>query len=235
MLTIGSLFSGIGGLELGLERAGAGRVVWQCEIDPFARGVLARHWPDAQRFEDVKQMENPPHVDILCGGFPCQDVSVIGERAGLDGDRSGLWWAMVRLVGALRPTYVVVENVYAGHAAWLPDVRRSLWGVGYAAVPVQPRASDVGLPHRRARVFVLAYALGVGLEGVVEAGAAQGATLRARAGEAYAGPVRVADGVPARMVRGAIHAYGNAVVPACAEVVGGWIVNAERNRARGAA
>ena len=80
MLTIGSLFSGIGGLELGLEWAGLGPVVWQCEIDPFCRAVLEKHWPNVTRYEDVTAIRNYPHVDLVCGGFPCQDVSSAGKR-----------------------------------------------------------------------------------------------------------------------------------------------------------
>lgn len=90
-MRIGSLFSGIGGLELGLERSGLGTVAWQCEIDPFCRAVLARHWPDAMRYEDVRTVDaTAPSVDVICGGFPCQDVSLAGKRGGLDAPRSGL-------------------------------------------------------------------------------------------------------------------------------------------------
>jgi DNA (cytosine-5)-methyltransferase 1 len=149
MLTVGSLFSGIGGFDLGLERAGM-RTVWFCEQDEFCQRVLAKHWPGVPVHDDVRALvadsddlrgvdngelhveawaegartslcdeESPggmvpvpvPRVDVLCGGFPCQDISLAGKGAGLDGARSGLWSEYARLIGELRPSYVVVENV----------------------------------------------------------------------------------------------------------------------------
>ena len=103
-MRIGSLFSGIGGLELGLERAGLGHTVYQVEADPFCRAILAAHWPEAQRFDDVRTVgAELPAVDLLCGGFPCQDVSSAGKRAGLDGARSGLWHHFARIASETRP------------------------------------------------------------------------------------------------------------------------------------
>lgn len=116
-MTIGSLFAGIGGLELGLERAGLGPVVWQVEIDPYCRSVLARHWPNAVRYPDVQRVgsANLSPVDIICGGFPCQDVSGAGKGAGLAvGTRSGLWYEYRRIVAELAPRVVVAENVASG-------------------------------------------------------------------------------------------------------------------------
>jgi len=103
MLRIGSLFSGIGGLELGLERAGLGPTLWQVEIDPFCRRVLERHWPEAKRFERVEEVgrANLASVDIICGGFPCQDVSVAGRGEGMSGARSGLWYEFERILAEL--------------------------------------------------------------------------------------------------------------------------------------
>ena len=128
-MLIGSLFSGIGGLELGLERAGLGRVVWQIEIDPTRRRVLAKHWPYVRRYVDVRERHELEPVDILCGGFPCQDVSDAsrGRGGGIEGQRSGLWKEYARIIGDLEPLFVIVENV-AGAAIkkWLPTVRRDL-------------------------------------------------------------------------------------------------------------
>lgn len=111
-MRVGSLFSGIGGFDLGLERAGM-TCSWQVEIDPFCQQVLAHHWPDTQRFEDVKEVgkHNLQPVELICGGFPCQDLSVAGNRAGLAGERSGLWFEFARIAGELRPNWIVVENV----------------------------------------------------------------------------------------------------------------------------
>ena len=161
-MRIGSLFSGIGGLELGLERAGCGSVVWQVERDPFCRSVLAKHWPSAVRFDDVCAvgLDNLPPVDIICGGFPCQDLSYAGKGAGLAGERSGLWREYARIVRELRPRFVVVENVSALLARGLGDVLGDLAALGYDAEWHCVRASDVGAPHRRERLFVVAYCNG---------------------------------------------------------------------------
>jgi len=155
---IGSLFSGIGGLDLGLERAGVGQVVWQCEINPYCRAVLAKHWPEVPCYEDITSVtaSNVERVDVLCGGFPCQDVSGAGKGAGLAGARSGLWYQYARLVGELSPEWAVVENVASGAGRWLDAVVRSLGELGYASLPLPIEAADVGAPHRRARIFVVA-------------------------------------------------------------------------------
>ena len=155
---IGSLFSGIGGLELGLERAGLGAVAWQVECDPFCLRVLARHWPHAKRFDDVRAVSaaNLLPVDGICGGFPCQDVSSAGRRAGLDGARSGLWFEYARIISELRPRWVIVENVTSGERAWLPRVQHDLVSAGYRTEAIRLGAVDVGAPHRRMRTFVLA-------------------------------------------------------------------------------
>ena len=107
-------FSGIGGFDLGFERAGI-ETIWQVEIDEYCRKVLARHFPHAQRFSDIRECgaHNLTPVDVLSGGFPCQDISVAGKGAGIEGERSGLWTEYARIIGELRPRYVIVENVAA--------------------------------------------------------------------------------------------------------------------------
>lgn len=226
-MTIGSLFSGIGGLELGLEWAGLGPTLWQVESDPKCRAVLAAHWPEVERHDDVRTVgaANLVPVDLVVGGFPCQDVSAAGKGAGLAGARSGLWYEFARVVAECRPRFVVVENVANG-IAWVDAIRGTLGRLGYASLPVPLAASDVGAPHERARVFVVAAnALCTGREGA-------GATTpkgRARpAGPFWREPVpdvlRVVYGIPAgvdhRNARPRIAALGNAVVPQCAEVIG---------------
>ncbi len=162
-LTIGSLFSGIGGLELGLERAGLGPVLWQCELNPSARRVLEKHWPNVTRFDDVTQPRSYPAVDLICGGFPCQDVSAAGRGAGLSGARSGLWYHFAAIVDQVRPEWVVVENVTSGKRRWLPAVREQLCALGYETTAYQLSAADVGAPHLRRRIFVVAHAIGLQL------------------------------------------------------------------------
>ena len=172
-VTIGSLCSGIGGLELGIERAVPGsRVIWQVERDPFCRRVLAKHWPGACR--DVDDLQRAERLwatcrgetfttgrlapcDVLCAGFPCQDLSVAGKGAGLDGARSGLFWDVLRVVRAIRPCVVVLENVAALVARGLDVVLGALAACGYDAVWDCILAAAVGAPHRRDRVFVVAW------------------------------------------------------------------------------
>ena len=154
------LFSGIGGLELGLERAGLGPVAWQVERDPWCRRVLAHHYPNAVRYTDVQTFRacDAEPVSVICGGFPCQDVSSAGRGAGLDGDRSGLWREFVRIVDEAQPAWVVVENVASGMRRWLPTVRRDLHVLGYDSAAVALSAGDAGAPHERRRIFVVATA-----------------------------------------------------------------------------
>lgn len=155
---IGSLFSGIGGLELGLERVGFGPVAWQVERDTFCQRVLTKHWPTVERFDDVRAVGASVlrPVSLICGGFPCQDVSAAGKGEGLAGERSGLWSEFRRIVEELAPPLVVVENVASGARRWLPHVRRDLHLLGYRTRAVALSAFDVGAPHLRRRVFVLA-------------------------------------------------------------------------------
>ena len=158
VLTVGSLFSGIGGFDLGLERAGM-RSVWFCEADEFCTRVLARHFPGRPIYPDVCGLRGADlePVDVLCGGFPCQDLSYAGAGAGLGGARSGLWSEYARLVGELRPRYVVVENVAALLARGLGTVLADLAAVGYDAEWDCIPASAVGAPHRRDRIWLVAY------------------------------------------------------------------------------
>lgn len=158
-LTVGSLFSGIGGLDLGFERAGM-TVAWQCEIDKAASTVLARHWPDVPNMGDVRDVgHGTPSVDVVVGGFPCQDVSVAGRRAGLDGERSGLWFEFRRIVGDLRPRWVVVENVpgllSSNGGRDFAVILRGLVECGYGVAWRVLDAQYFGVAQRRRRVFLV--------------------------------------------------------------------------------
>ncbi len=207
-LTIGSLFSGIGGLELGLERAGLGPVLWQCELNPSARRVLEKHWPNVTRFDDVTQPRSYPAVDVICGGFPCQDVSAAGKGAGLSGARSGLWYHFAAIVAQVRPTWVVVENVTSGKRRWLPAVREQLCALGYETTAYQLSAADVGAPHLRRRIFVVAHTIGMQLRNEPRRGSGprrQGTSLPADDGQA--GTVAHSD-VPRLEERGEQQTWG---------------------------
>lgn len=246
-LTIGSLFSGIGGLELGLERAGLGPVIWQAECDPFALRVLERHWPEAQRVHDVHDVSpaTVERADIICGGFPCQDLSVAGKGAGLDGSRSGLWREFHRVVDECQPAVVVVENVAHGISRWLSPVCDDLAELGYVPAPVVLSAGRVGAPHYRARAFVVADTDGQFLRLVqqraparrsaravrdegqaepVDHGQSRGSTL-ASAWRAKPDVGGVGNGVPAGLDMRSqradrLRVLGNAVVPQVAEAIG---------------
>jgi len=159
-MTFGSLFAGIGGIDLGLERAGM-RCLWQVECDPYCLRVLAKHWPDVRRWDEVRTF--PPDEtweapDLICGGFPCQDLSYAGKGAGIEGARSGLWSEFARIIRHLRPRFVLVENVPALLGRGLGRVLGDLAEGGYDAEWDCLPAASIGAPHRRDRVFVVAYA-----------------------------------------------------------------------------
>jgi DNA (cytosine-5)-methyltransferase 1 len=158
-MKLGSLFSGIGGFELGLERAGM-TLRWQSEIDPYASAVLRKHWPDVPNHGDIRNVRAGAvePVDVICGGFPCQDISNAGKRAGIDGERSGLWSEYARVIGELRPRYVLVENVAALLGRGLERVLGDLAALGFDAEWHCVPASAVGAPHRRDRVWIVAHA-----------------------------------------------------------------------------
>jgi len=157
------LFSGIGGFSLGLERTGGFKTVAFCEIEDYPRRVLRKHWPEVPCYEDVRTLTADQlaadgiAVDVICGGFPCQDISLAGKGAGLAGERSGLWSEYARLIGELRPRYVIVENVAAllgrGFSTVLGDLAALRYDAEWHCIP----ASAVGAEHDRDRVWIIAY------------------------------------------------------------------------------
>lgn len=150
------LFSGIGGFSLGLERAGM-RTVAFCEIEPFCRDVLAKHWPDIPCNTDITGREfREGEADIICGGFPCQDISNAGQRTGIAGERSGLWRELLRAIRVVRPVYAIMENVAALLSRGMGDVLGDLAEIGQDAEWNCIPASAVGAPHRRDRVWIVA-------------------------------------------------------------------------------
>ena len=157
-LRILDLFSGIGGFSLGLERAGMQTVAF-CEIDKVAQQVLRKHWPNVPIFDDVKTLkgEQLGTIDVICGGFPCQDLSFAGKGAGLTGARSGLWWEFYRLIKEIKPLWVIIENVAALRSRGLDKVLGSLAEIGYDAEWHCIPASAVGAHHQRDRVWIIAY------------------------------------------------------------------------------
>ncbi len=143
------------------------RTVAFCEIDPYCRAVLRKHWPELPIHEDVRTLtaSDVGAIDVICGGFPCQDISVAGRRAGIDGEKSGLWGEYARLIDDVRPNYVIVENVSnllnRGIERVLGDLAQIRYDTEWHCIP----AAAVGAPHRRDRVWIVAYPNSSGLEG----------------------------------------------------------------------
>ena len=156
-LSVGSLFSGIGGLDLGLERAGM-EVRWQVEIDPYCQRVLAKHWPNVTRYGDIKTIDwtEVEPIDLVCGGFPCQPVSLAGKRRAQD-DPRWLWPEFARCLRVLRPRFALLENVPGLLSAGFGDVLGDLAALGYDAEWDCIPAAAVGAPHLRYRVVVVSY------------------------------------------------------------------------------
>lgn len=161
-MTVGSLFSGIGGFDLGLERAGM-RVVWQVEVDPACARVLERHWPRVRRYGDIQAVD-PAELettDLVAGGFPCQDLSVAGRRAGLAGRQSSLYWEFHRIVAGLRPRWVLIENVpgllSSNRGRDFKLILDSLVELGYGVAWRVLDAQYFGLAQRRKRVFLVGH------------------------------------------------------------------------------
>jgi len=163
VLTFGSLFAGIGGFDLGFERAGM-QCKWQVEIDDYCSCVLAKHWPEVKRYGDIRECgsHNLAPVDVIVGGFPCQPHSYAGKRKGAADDRN-LWPEYLRLVKALRPRWVVGENVPGLITTMLDEVLSDLEGAEYAVGTLVVPAVAFNAPHRRARVFIVAHANVTGL------------------------------------------------------------------------
>lgn len=232
-LTIGSLFSGVGGLEYGLEKAGFGPVLFQAEIAEYQRTVLKKHWPNAKLFTDVKEVSNVTacKVGVLCGGFPCTDLSSanVVDRSGLNGSNSGLWSEFFRITKELEPEWVIVENAGRTWYDWVPVVRRDLWSIGYASLPVRLSTSISGAPHHRDRVFTVAHSdiQGKPLRALYEKVAGLQTNARPFSGyweHPFTGPVCLADGIPGGLLR--TRAIGNAVCPITSELLGRLILDA---------
>lgn len=219
-LTVGSLFSGIGGLDLGLERAGMA-VIWQSEIEPYACKVLAKHWPNTPNLGDIKQVDwsTVERPDVICGGYPCPAFSQAARGRNV---APNLWAYMFAAVVATRPRFVVLENVAAHLGRGFGDVLNDLHAGGFDVEWSTLTACSVGASHTRRRLFAVAYPHGsrkpvFPVDGEV-------AWLPSIAGDSghwgipTADDVRTDDGVPYRLDR--LRALGNAVVPAVAELVG---------------
>jgi DNA (cytosine-5)-methyltransferase 1 len=256
-----SLFSGIGGFDLGFDRAGM-ECVLQVEKDEKARAVLKRHWPDVPKMELVEDVTRGSirqlgidSVDLICGGFPCQDISLSStKQAGLNGKRSGLWFEMLRIISEIKPKWVVGENVSAlltvNSGRDFGTVLSGLAQIGYDAEWDCLPAAAFGAPHRRDRVFIVAYPAGqLRVDRVLWWGNCQeiddgqwqtsewgthrklselgaktlsGLAYQWQEGSPSSQVCRMVDGLPAELDR--LGQLGNAIVPQVAEWIGRRIV-----------
>lgn len=240
-----SLFAGIGGFDLGLERSGM-ECVAQVEIDPYCQKILAKHWPNVPRFEDVRNVgkHNLPTADLICGGFPCQDVSTAGKGAGIKhGTRSGLFFEFIRIICEVRPRWVVIENVRgllsSNNGSDFSTVLWELSNMGFDAQWGVITASSFGTSHIRERIFLVAYPTCHDAQthgsifaqniSIPNAGASmQHSGLFATSWHGLKpnhGDMRTGNGVSNWVDRA--RGLGNAVVPQVAEFVGRCIMQAE--------
>lgn len=235
-MNVGGLFSGIGGWELGLERAGM-RIAWHCERDEFCRRVLAHHWPIVPCYPDVRRIVSAAvePVDVLAGGFPCPAVSQAARGRNV---AEWLWPEYARLVRELRPRYVLVENVagllYAGRG--FGDILGDLADCGFDAAWRVLRASDFGASHHRARVWLVGYAHGEPEPNLTVDDETPGLPELRGVVRGWADPPRdlgMVDGLPNRVDR--LSALGNALVPRIAEWIGRAVMLADENELREAA
>jgi len=241
MIKIGSLFSGIGGFDLGLERGiPNSRTIWQVEQDPFCQRILKKHWSESQLYDDVCDVgaHNLKPVDLISAGFPCQDISVAGKGAGInEGKKSSLWWEVYRITSELRPRVLVLENVPAIIVRGLPDILAALSRIGYDSEWTIISARAQGACHLRRRLFIVCYSSNsagshcqkqslhsISLE------TARRSEHRDRKGSGiHAGNYwkvnaspsafcTVDDGIPDRVAR--LRALGNSIVHQCSEYIG---------------
>ncbi len=236
------IFSGVGGFSLGMERAGLETVAF-CENEPFPRKVLAKYWPGVPCYEDVRTLTaerlaaDGIAVDVICGGFPCQDISIAGKGRGLSGAKSGLWGEFRRLIDELRPAYAVIENSPKLRDRGLLAILTDLDALGYDAEWHCIPASHVGAPHRRDRIWIIAYRQGDTLGSDADSLGPHSPSLHLyRSAELRDQQVRdfgqmawwrtepdverVVDGPPTRMDIDRIRVVGNAVVSDIPELIG---------------
>lgn len=255
------LFSGIGGFSLGLERAGNFRTVAFCDNDRAAQKVLRKHWPGVPVFSDVRdsKIRALKGIDLICGGFPCQDISEANTRGeALDGARSGLWFEYLNLIKELRPKYAIIENVQMLRTRGLGTILSNLNEIGYDAEWHCIQASSIGAPHRRDRLWIIAYPMRVrrnpilggdiiprhaktSNEGTkswewntlewVQCNSPSACVSQYESGFSESSLIRMDDGVPKGLDVGRrLKQLGNSLVPQIVEIMGVAIMQAESER-----
>lgn len=236
-LKVLSLFSGIGGFDLGLERTGGFKTIAFCEIEPYCQAVLRKHWPEVPIYDDVRKLTvgrlaaDGIEPDVICGGFPCQDISCAGTRKGIEGERSSLWGEFARLIGEVRPCLAFLENVADLLGRGIERVLGDLAALGYDAEWHCIPATSVNLPHPRDRVWLVSYPAALRRDEGVGRAEGWGRIVWPRL---YRGPlaeletaddhkirskfIRIVDGLPHHVDR--LGGLGNAVVPQIPEIIG---------------
>lgn len=241
MLKVLDLFSGIGGFSRGLELTGGFETVGFCEIEPFCHKVLGKHWPEVPIFEDVRSLNSGKlketgiaKVDVICGGFPCQDISVAGRQEGITGERSGLWSEFARLIDELRPDYAIIENVANLRNMGLASVLQDLWSLGYDAEWHIIPACAVGAPHKRERIWIIAYPNSLRVEGSAKEPILRESDIQVRqSGQPFQKIRDVFNTFESRLCRSLhglpngvhrVKSLGNTVIPQIPECIGHAIV-----------
>lgn len=239
-LTHGSLFTGIGGFDLGAERAGI-PTLWSCEVDPRKRQILARHFPNVHQYEDIKTMYDVPYVDIISGGFPCQNISVSnssksnkdqhGNIKGIKGERSSLWTEYARIIHIVKPQYVLIENSPMLLKRGLEYVLSDLSTLGYDAEWQVLPATTFGHNHQRKRLYIIAYSASLRWAGYPYTFRELPQGLHKAQADTYPlsfnlqrfnaqsdfSRIRVDDGLPRGLDAKRIEDCGNAIIPSIAQ------------------
>lgn len=241
-----SFFAGIGGFDLGLERAGH-TCVAQVEIDEFCRKILTKHWPNVPKYGDINELNGNelPEAELWCGGFPCQDISVAGKAAGIHGKRSGLFFSFSSLIRKVRPKHVILENVSALLYRGMGELLGEFSSIGYDAEWDCISAFEFGAPHKRGRIFIHAYPAGGGwnifenqtadipkkerLSYFEQSGyrwwCKNGRHSMERVAWSVEPEIRGSDdGIPAESHAARLRALGNAVCPPVAEYIGKLLI-----------
>ena len=227
-LKVLDLFGGIGGFSLGLERTGGFETVAFCEIDPFCQKILKKHWSGVPIFNDVRNLEYDGAVDVITGGFPCQDISLAnsGKMSGLGGKKSSLWFDYLSQICRHNPSFIIIENSPVLRTKGLEQILDGLSKIGYDAEWHCIPATAVDAPHSRDRVWIIAYPVGFGDR------LPEGQILSRRHFLEHvhrwpreSGIRRICNGVPGRVDR--LKALGNAVVPHIPEMIGHAILQTQ--------
>ena len=226
------LFSGIGGFSLGLERAGMETVAF-CEIEDYPRKVLAKHWPNVKIHKDIRAIGKKDFNDasVVCGGFPCQDISVSGLQKGLAGEKSGLWSEYKRVIKEGEFNYAIIENVANLRSNGLAVVLKDLWEIGYDAQWHIIPSQAVGSEHERERIWIIAYPNSAQCKGGCLSSRIQQEITNIgniRWGKDKPGVERTLNGIPSQMDR--LKCLGNAVVPQIPEIIGRAIMEMENDK-----